>query len=106
MRLSTLTVGATFLMTSLLGACSGAPDDPTPAVEQEDPGAAVAAEELGQFWADRIMERARSALARRRSWPPEWQHSGLPTESQFILYITPDEAREMLSLKGGDAVNF
>ena len=29
--------------------------------EQEDPGAAVAAEELGQFWADRIMERARSA---------------------------------------------
>ena len=62
--------------------------------EQEDPGAAVAAEELGQFWADRIMERARSALARRRSWPAEWQHSGLPTESQFILYITPDEARE------------
>ena len=62
--------------------------------EQEDPGAAVAAEELGQFWADRIMERARSALARRRSWPTEWQHSGLPTESQFILYITPDEARE------------
>ena len=62
--------------------------------EQEDPGAAVAAEELGQFWADRIMERARSALARRRSWPAEWQHSGLPTESQFILYITPEEARE------------
>jgi DNA-binding transcriptional ArsR family regulator len=62
--------------------------------EQEDPGAAVAAEELGQFWADRIMERARSALARRRSWPAEWQHSGLPTESQFILYMTPDEARE------------
>ena len=40
------------------------------------------------------MERARSALARRRSWPAEWQHSGLPTESQFILYITPEEARE------------
>jgi DNA-binding transcriptional ArsR family regulator len=62
--------------------------------EQEDPGAAVAAEELGQFWVDRIMERARSALARRRSWPAEWQHSGLPTESEYILYMTPEEARE------------
>ena len=62
--------------------------------EQEDPGAALAAEELGQFWVERIMERARSALARRRSWPAEWLHSGLPTESEFILYMTPEEARE------------
>jgi DNA-binding transcriptional ArsR family regulator len=62
--------------------------------EQEDPGAAVAAEELGQFWVDRIMERARSALARRNSWPAEWRHSGLPTESEYILYMTPEEARE------------
>jgi DNA-binding transcriptional ArsR family regulator len=62
--------------------------------EQEDPGAAVAAEELGQFWVERIMERARSALARRRSWPAEWRHSGLPTESEYILYMTPEEARE------------
>jgi DNA-binding transcriptional ArsR family regulator len=62
--------------------------------EQEDPGAAVAAEELGQFWVERIMERARSALARRRAWPAEWRHSGLPTESEYILYMTPEEARE------------
>ena len=62
--------------------------------EQEDPGAAVAAAELDQFWMDRILERARSALARRQSWPAEWRHSGLPTESEYILYITPEEARE------------
>src|SRR6516225_1426592 len=57
--------------------------------EQEDPGAAVAAAELDKFWVDRILERARSALARRDSWPAEWRHSGLPTESEYILYITP-----------------
>ena len=62
--------------------------------EQEDPGAAVAAAELDQFWMDRILERARSALARRQSWPAEWRHSGLPTESEYILYLTPAEARE------------
>jgi len=62
--------------------------------EQEDPGAAVAAEELGQFWVDRILERARSALSRRHVWPEEWRHSGLPSESEFILYLTPEEARE------------
>ena len=62
--------------------------------EQEDPGAAVAAAELDQFWVDRILERARSALARRQSWPAEWRHSGLPTESEYILYLTPAEARE------------
>ena len=62
--------------------------------EQEDPGAAVAAAELDKFWVDRILERARSALARRDSWPAEWRHSGLPTESEYILYITPEEARE------------
>jgi len=62
--------------------------------EQEDPGAAVAAEELGQLWMDRILERARSAISRRHSWPAEWQHSGLPTQSEIIIYLTPDEARE------------
>jgi DNA-binding transcriptional ArsR family regulator len=62
--------------------------------EQEDPGAAVAAEELGQLWMDRILERARSAISRHHSWPAEWQHSGLPTQSETIIYLTPDEARE------------
>src|SRR5499427_2293156 len=44
--------------------------------EQEDPGAALAAEELGQFW------------------PEEWRHTGLLGESEYIAYMTPDEARE------------
>jgi DNA-binding transcriptional ArsR family regulator len=62
--------------------------------EQEDPGAAIAADELGQFWMDTILERARSALSRRQLWPAEWQHTGLPTQSASIVYLTPDEARE------------
>jgi hypothetical protein len=62
--------------------------------EQEDPGAAVAADELGQLWMDTILERARSALSRRQLWPAEWQHTGLPTQSASIVYLTPDEARE------------
>ena len=62
--------------------------------EQEDPGAALAAEELGQFWLDTTLERAHSVLARRRSWPAEWRQTGLPTESEYIAYMTPDEARE------------
>jgi len=62
--------------------------------EQEDPGAALAAEELGQFWMDTILERARSALSRRHTWPEEWRHTGLPAQSEYIVYLTPDEARE------------
>jgi phage terminase Nu1 subunit (DNA packaging protein) len=62
--------------------------------EQEDPGAAVAAEELGDFWLDTTLERARSMLARRRAWPEEWRRAGLLGESEYIAYLTPDEARE------------
>ena len=63
--------------------------------EQEDPGAALAAEELGQFWLDMILERARSVLvaawfvARRVA-----AQTGLLGESEYIVYMTPDEARE------------
>ena len=62
--------------------------------EQEDPGAALAAEELGQFWLDTTLGRARSVLSRRRAWPDEWRHTGLLGESEYIAYMTPDEARE------------
>ena len=62
--------------------------------EQEDPGAALAAEELGQFWLDTTLERARSMLSGRRVWPEEWRHTGLLGESEYIAYMTPDEARE------------
>jgi len=62
--------------------------------EQEDPGAAVAADELGDFWVGRITERARSAHSRRHAWPEEWRRTGLLGPSQFMAYMTPDEARE------------
>ena len=62
--------------------------------EQEDPGAALAAHELGQFWLDTTLERARSMLSGRRVWPEEWRHTGLLGESEYIAYLTPDEARE------------
>ena len=62
--------------------------------EQEDPGAALAAEELGQFWLDTTLGRARSMLSRRQVWPEEWRHTGLMGESEYIAYLTPDEARE------------
>jgi DNA-binding transcriptional ArsR family regulator len=62
--------------------------------EQEDPGAALAAEELGQFWLETTLERARSMLSGRRVWPEEWRHTGLLGESEYIAYMTPDEARE------------
>jgi hypothetical protein len=62
--------------------------------EQEDPGAALAAEELGQFWLETTLERARSRLSRRHAWPEEWRRTGLLGESEYIAYMTPDEARE------------
>ena len=62
--------------------------------EQEDPGAAMAAQELGQFWLETTLERARSMLSGRRVWPDEWRHTGLLGESEYIAYMTPDEARE------------
>jgi DNA-binding transcriptional ArsR family regulator len=62
--------------------------------EQDDPLAAMAAEELGQFWLDMMLERARSAISRRPSWPAEWRQSGLLGQSEYIAYLTPEEARE------------
>jgi hypothetical protein len=33
-------------------------------------------------------------LSRRQVWPEEWRHTGLMGESEYIAYLTPDEARE------------
>jgi predicted transcriptional regulator len=68
--------------------------------DQEDPVAATAAEEVGQFWVDIVLERARSALARSNSWPDEWKHNRLLGESQHVAYVTPEEASEL-----GAAIN-
>jgi DNA-binding transcriptional ArsR family regulator len=63
--------------------------------EQEDPLAAMAADELGQFWLDIILDRARSSLSRSGSWPAEWKHNALLGENEYILYVTPQEAGEL-----------
>src|SRR6516164_2252014 len=59
--------------------------------DQEDPSAAVAADELSEFWLSATLDRARSGLSRRASWPAEWQHSDLTGENQSIVYVTVDE---------------
>jgi DNA-binding transcriptional ArsR family regulator len=63
--------------------------------DQEDPSAAIAADELGQYWLDVILDRARSNLARDRTWPAEWQHNLLLGQNEHILYVTPQEATEL-----------
>jgi hypothetical protein len=68
--------------------------------DQEDPVAATAAEEVGQFWMDIVLERARSLLSRSNSWPAEWKHNPLLGENQHVAYVTPEEASEL-----GAAIN-
>jgi DNA-binding transcriptional ArsR family regulator len=63
--------------------------------DQEDPAAAMAADELGKFWLDKTLERARSALSRDGSWPAEWKHNPLLGENESVLYVTPQEASEL-----------
>jgi Helix-turn-helix domain len=63
--------------------------------DQEDPSAAMAADELGQFWLDTILDRARDFLSRDRTWPAEWQHNLLLGQNEHILYVTPQEAAEL-----------
>ncbi len=63
--------------------------------EQEDPSAAIAADELSQGWLSATLDRARSSLSRRATWPAAWQHSDLTGESQMIAYVTLDEAKEI-----------
>ena len=60
-----------------------------------DPQAEIAADEVSDFWFDTLLARARSALSRRRSWPAEWQGSGLTGASEDVLYVTREEAEEL-----------
>jgi DNA-binding transcriptional ArsR family regulator len=63
--------------------------------EQEDPLVATAAEEVGDYWLDMTLDRARSLLQRRRSWPAEWQHNILLGGSDQLVYLTQQEANEL-----------
>jgi DNA-binding transcriptional ArsR family regulator len=62
--------------------------------QQDDPQAARSAHELGRFFLDTVMERARDALARHASLPEEWQHSGLGM-TETLMYLTPEETRSL-----------
>ena len=63
--------------------------------DQDDPSAAVAADELSQWWLSTTLDRARAALSRRATWPAGWQHNDLTGENQMIVYATADEANEL-----------
>ncbi|HEY6279221.1 MAG TPA: helix-turn-helix domain-containing protein [Streptosporangiaceae bacterium] len=63
--------------------------------EQDDPVAAMAADELGQWWLSAMLDRARSAFSRRGTWPAAWQHNDLTGQSEMIVYATIDEANEI-----------
>jgi predicted ArsR family transcriptional regulator len=62
--------------------------------EQDDPRAAQTADEVGMFFMEAAMERARTALSTQASWPAEWRHRSLGGE-QVITWLTPDEARKL-----------
>lgn len=63
--------------------------------DQDDPQAAAAAAEIADLWQDRLLTRARAALAARRSWPAEWHRNELLGEAGHLIYATPDEAQQL-----------
>ena len=62
-------------------------------IRHDDPQAAAAADVLDEFWTSRTLDRANTALRRKRSWPAAWL-SALG-ESQTITYLTLAEAEEL-----------
>jgi len=63
--------------------------------EQEDPLVATAATEVGDYWLDMSLDRARSSLRGRGSWPAQWQHNLLLGQSDQLVYVTREEANEL-----------
>jgi len=53
----------------------------------------LAGQALNQVWLDRVLSRARHSLAATTSWPESFE-DGLGG-SASMLYVTPDEAREL-----------
>jgi DNA-binding transcriptional ArsR family regulator len=62
---------------------------------QDDPAVAMAAEEVGQFWLDMMLDRARKALSMRHSWPADWLHNELLSQTEHIVYLTQEEANQL-----------
>ncbi|MDR0346291.1 MAG: helix-turn-helix domain-containing protein [Nocardiopsaceae bacterium] len=63
--------------------------------DELDPQTATAAQEIADFYLDRILTRARTTLSRRSSWPAEWLANELTGQTEDIFYVTTDEAREL-----------
>jgi DNA-binding transcriptional ArsR family regulator len=63
--------------------------------EQDDPLVATAAEEVGDYWLDMSLNRARSALRGRGSWPASWRRNILLGESDQLVYVTRQEANDL-----------
>jgi predicted ArsR family transcriptional regulator len=57
------------------------------------PGGAEATA-LFEFVTATLLERARSSLAARRTWPADWQDA--LDQGEFVNYMTPAEARELM----------
>jgi DNA-binding transcriptional ArsR family regulator len=57
------------------------------------PQATQGARALTDFLAETLLERARSILAGRSSWPAEWQ--GVLGQGEYISYMTVPEARQL-----------
>ena len=59
----------------------------------EDRDTAAAAETLADVLRARYLERVQRAAARRHLDPPEWR--AVTGQSEFLLYVTPDELRAL-----------
>lgn len=63
--------------------------------DHADPATAATGAEVGRFLEETLLARARAALAARRDWPQPWQRDSGLGFSQYLLYLTPAEARQL-----------
>ncbi|MDQ2810347.1 MAG: helix-turn-helix domain-containing protein [Actinomycetota bacterium] len=64
-------------------------------VTDDDPQTSLAAATLSDLVWSRLLERTRTVLARRPSFPAEWQAISSATES--VAYVTQEEARQLIA---------
>ena len=62
--------------------------------QEDDPEYEAAARAFGDVWLPALTRRALDTIARRDLWPEGWR-KGVLGQGVSILYLTPDEAREV-----------
>jgi hypothetical protein len=62
--------------------------------QEDDSEYEAAASALGDAWLPALTRRAPDTIARRDLWPEGWRKGALG-QGVSILYLTPDEAREV-----------